>query len=212
MKAIKVATDDSNTYYGIVSRLKRTHLKFSSVSPSEVVNPTDDLIITGRDEVARFEGEVVAAEDLDEDPLIMEGQILSRLLERSRRDLLVGVDPGASIGIAVFYGGRELGAATTNSEEKSVEFLVEVAEKVPHSSLAVKIGNGEPRSSVRLARLLRERLPQQSLVEMVDESGTSLGAKGGRGGTRDQRAAAKIAFRKGSSFKGEAQQQRRTRG
>lgn len=210
MRAIKVATDDGNIYYGVVSRLKKTHLRFSSVSPGEVVGHTDDLIITGRSEVSGFGGEVVAAEDLDQDPLIMEGQLLSRLLEGSRRNLVAGVDPGASIGIAVFYGGRELGASTTNSEETAARLLAQVAEKVPHTSLAVKIGNGEPRSSLRLATLLREGLPREAVVEMVDESGTSLGPRRGRGETRDQRAAARIAFRKGVPFKGELRP-RRTR-
>ena len=37
MRIIKVATDNANTYYDIVSRLKRTHLRFSSVPPGQTV-------------------------------------------------------------------------------------------------------------------------------------------------------------------------------
>jgi predicted RNase H-like nuclease (RuvC/YqgF family) len=143
---------------------------------------------------------VVAIEDLNEDPLIMEGQLLSRLLDEPRRNLLVGIDPGSRIGLAVFYGGRELGTLTTNSAEKSVDSLVILVKEVPHSSLAVKIGDGEPRSSMRLARSLRERLPPSASIEIVDESGTSTGKRGAIGATRDQRAAARIAFRKGMQF------------
>ena len=200
MRIIKVVTDDGNAYYDIVSRLKRTHLRFSSLSPGQAVDSAKDLVITSRTEISAFGGSAVTIEDLNEDPLIMEGQLLSRLLDESRRNLLIGVDPGSRIGMAMFYGGRELGALTSNSVEGSVESLVTLVEEVPHSSLSVKIGGGEPKSSLRLASLLRERLPPSASVEIVDESGTSAGRSGAIGATRDQRAAARIAFRKGTQF------------
>ena len=201
MRIIKVATDDGNAYYDIVSRLKRTHLRFSSLSPGQAIDSAKDLVITSRTEVSAFGGSVVVTiEDLNKDPLIMEGQLLSRLLDESRRNLLIGIDPGSRIGVAMFYGGRELGALTSNSVERSVESLVTLVKEVPHSSLSVKIGGGEPKSSLRLASLLRERLPPSASVEIVDESGTSAGKSGAIGVTRDQRAAARIAFRKGIQF------------
>jgi hypothetical protein len=201
MRIIKVATDDGNAYYDIVSRLKRTHLRFSSLSPGQVVDSAKDLVVTSRAEISAFGGSVVVTiEDLNEDPLIMEGQLLSRLLDESRRNLLIGIDPGSRIGVAMFYGGRGLGALTSNSVERSVESLVTLVKEVPHSSLSVKIGGGEPKSSLRLASLLRERLPSSASVEIVDESGTSAGKSGAMGATRDQRAAARIAFRKGIQF------------
>lgn len=211
MRIIKVATDDGNAYYDIVSRLKRTHLRFFSISSGQVVDYAKDLVITSRKEAPVFGGNALAIEDLSENPFIMEGQILSRLLEESKRGLVIGIDPGSRIGVAVFYGGRELGSMTTNSVEESVEFLVRLVQEVPHSSLSVKIGGGEPKSSLRLARLLRERLPPSASMEIVDESGTSAGKRGAIGGTRDQRAAARIAFRKGIQFSGPPRS-RRTHG
>ena len=200
MRTIKVVTDDGNAYYHIVSRLKRTHLRFSSISPGQPFNPLLDLALTSRKEAPVLGGDAVAIEELSENPLIMEGQLISRLLEESRRNLLIGIDPGSRIGLVVFYGGREVGALTTVSADKLVELVVMVANDVPHSSLSVKIGAGEPKSSCRLASLLRERLPESASIEIVDESGTSSGKRGGIGATRDQRAAAMIAFRKGSQF------------
>jgi len=211
MRIIKVATDDGNAYYDIVSRLKRTHLRFDSLLPGQVVDSAKDLIITSSLEVSAFGGSAVAIEDLNEDPLIMEGQLLSRLLDEPRRNLLIGIDPGSRIGVAMFYGGRELGALTENSVENSVESLVMLVNEVPHSSVSAKIGGGEPKSSLRLARLLRERLPPSASVEIVDESGTSVGKRGAIGATRDQRAAARIAFRKGIQFS-DPVRSRRSRG
>jgi hypothetical protein len=208
MRIIKVATDDGNAYYDIVSRLKKTHLRFSSLSPGQAVDSAKELVITSRTENPLFGGGGVPIEDLAEDPLTMEGQLLSRLLEEPRRRLLIGIDPGSRIGIAVFYDGREIGALTSNSVEDSVDTLVKLVKEVPHSSLAVKIGGGEPKTSLRLARSLRGRLPSSASIEVVDESGTSAGKRGAIGATRDQRAAAKIAFRKGIQFSDSAQSRR----
>lgn len=210
MRIIKVVTDDGNAYYDIVSRLKKTHLRFVSLSSGQPVDPAKDLVLTSRSEVPKFGGEAVAVEDLDEDPIVLEGQLLSRLLDESRHIMLIGIDPGSRIGVAMFYGGRELGALTTSSVEGSVESVVRLVEAVPHSSLSVKIGGGEPKSSKRLARLLHERLPESATLEVVDESGTSAGRRGAMA-TKDQRAAARIAFRKGSPFT-EAGHPRRSRG
>lgn len=202
MRIIKVATDDGNAYYQIVSRLKKTHLRFSVLTSAQSANPSQDLVITSKKESSAFGGDVVAIEDLAEDPLVIEGQLLSRLLDDSRRDLLIGIDPGSRIGIAIFYGGRELGALTSNSMERLVKYLVVLVGEVPYSSLSVKIGAGEPVSSLTLARLLRERLPASASIEVVDESGTSVGKRGAIGANKDQRAAARIAFRRGARFSG----------
>ncbi len=202
MRIIKVATDDSNAFYEIVSRLKRTHLRFSISAVGESTNTEHELIVTSRREVSGFGRDAVAIEDLSEDPVRMEGQLLSRLVDESRRSLLIGIDPGSRIGVAIFYGGRELGAMTSNSVEMSVESLLTLVKEVPHSSLSVKIGDGEPKSSLRLARSLREGLPPSASIEIVNESGTSAGKRGATGATRDQRAAARIAFRKGVQFSG----------
>ena len=58
------------------------------------------MVITSRTEIPAFGGGAVPIEDLDEDPMIMEGQLLSRLLDESRRRLLIGIDPGSRIGMA----------------------------------------------------------------------------------------------------------------
>jgi len=211
MKAIKVATEDANAYYEIVSRLKKTHLRFSSIWPGQAVDSVRDLVLTSDQEKSALGGQAVAIGDLHKDPLIMEGQLLSRLLDESRRDLLIGIDPGSRIGVVMFYGGRELGALTANFVDEVVDLLVMVVREVPHSSLSVKIGGGEPRSSLLLARSLRGRLSPSASIEIVDESGTSAGKRGVIGATRDERAAVRIAFRKGVQFN-DAERSRRNLG
>ena len=108
MKVVSVATVDSRAYYSILSRLKRTNLRFVSVTLSQAAKDQRALIITTRKELGFFDGNAtsIPIEELDEDPLIMEGQILSRILNENKRSLLIGVDPGLRIGLVIFYGRR----------------------------------------------------------------------------------------------------------
>ncbi len=205
-----MATDDGAAYYDIVSRLKQTRLAFESVSPAEVTGSRRELVITTKQEQSGFKTPTFAIEELSTDPLMMKGQILSCFLEESKRVLLVGIDPGSRIGVVVFYGGMELGAFTANSIEGLERFLVSIVGEVPHSAMSVKIGAGEPRSATRLAVDLRRILPR-AVVEMVDESGTSAIKRGTIGTTRDQRAAVRIAFRKGVPFEPGFRHKRRSR-
>ena len=117
---------------------------------------------------------------------------------------MIGIDPGSRIGAAMFYGGRELGALTENSVEKLVDLLVVLAKEVPHSSLSVKIGGGEPRSSLRLARLSREKLPPSGLyprssMESEDVRRSRRGERSAPPGTSLSRGQ-DSAFRKGIQF------------
>jgi len=199
MRSIKVVTVDASAYYDVVSRLKATHLRFSSVSPGGLVDPARDLVLTSKREVRTYRDGAVAIEDLSRNPIVMEGQLLSRLLEESKRGLLIGIDPGSRIGMVIFFGGRELGALTENTVEGVVDFLATLVRDISHSSLSIKIGGGQPKSALRLAELLRARL-QGASIEIVDESGTSAGRRGTIGATRDERAAVRIAFRRGVRF------------
>ena len=197
MEGICVATADSRAYYSVLSRLRNTDLRFTSINPKDVTERCD-LIVTTRAELKGFEDKAVAIEDLDDDPLIMKGQILSRLSKMKNRDLLMGIDPGSRIGLAIYYGDSELARLIFNSIDDLREFIAKTVRRIPNSGVVVKIGDGSP----RLARSIAERVTEEvsgARIEIVDERGTSGRPAGGRL-KRDQNAAAKIAFRKGVSY------------
>ena len=72
------------------------------------------MIITSARETGQFGGLAVAFEDLDENPGVFKGQLLSKLNEGDDV-VLVGVDPGTRIGLAVFYGETNLEYSTFGS-------------------------------------------------------------------------------------------------
>lgn len=195
MKVVGVATGDGRAYYSILSRLKKTNLRFVSMTPAQAAGARVWPVITTKRELALFNGVSIPIEELDENPLIMEGQILSRTIRRTRQVLLIGVDPGLRIGVAVYYGGVRLGSLTVNAVDSLQQRIFAIVRSIPHARATVKIGDGYPRQSRLIAKALADQLPE-AVVEIVNERGTSQ--RNQRGMTRDQVAAARIAFRHGS--------------
>ena len=193
MNQICVATSRARAYYALVSRLRRAELSFSSVLPDSEFGECDVLLTTA-EEAGRLGGRTLVLEDLDENPGIFKGQILSKLA--SGQVVLVGVDPGKRTGLAVFYGQTKLAFNTFDSAAAVVSRVAAFGRGIPSSRLLVRVGNGNRVMAARLVEGLRRTVPRAT-IELVDESGTSTGSSRMKGVQRDQVAAAKIAFRKG---------------
>jgi hypothetical protein len=198
MRLIGVATADSRAYYLILSRLKKTNLCFVSLTPAKAIEEGFRPVITTKRETGDLGLGSIAVEELDDDPLIMEGQILSHGLRQAKQVLLIGVDPGSRIGVAVFYGGVKLGSLTFNSVELLCRRIVDVVQGIPHDRALIRIGDGSPRQSRLIVEMIATRLPR-AIIEIVDEKGTST--RHLKGLTSDQVAAQRIAIRKGSVMK-----------
>ena len=194
MNRICVATAKARAYYTIVSRLRRAGLPFSSALPDSDFGECD-LILTTSDEAEQFGTRALALENLDENPGVFKGQVVSRLTGGGNV-LLVGIDPGKRTGLAVFYGQEKLAFSTFDSTAAVCSRVGAFANGLPSSRLLVRVGNGNRAMASRLIDGLRREVPAATL-EVVDESGTSAGSSKMRGVQRDQAAAAKIAFRKG---------------
>ena len=195
MNRICVATAKARAYYSLVSRLRRAGLPFSSALPDSDF-AWCDLILTTSDEAGQFGSKAMTLEELDENPGIFKGQVVSRLLGGGNV-LLVGVDPGKRTGLAVFYGQMKLAFSTFDSAAAVCSRVGAFAKGLPSSRLLVRVGNGNGPMASKLIDGLRREVPAAT-IEVVDESGTSAGSSKMRGVQRDQVAAAKIAFRKGN--------------
>ena len=194
MNRICVATSKARAYYAMVSRLRRAGLPFASVLPDSDLGDCD-LVLTTAEELGQFGGRALALENLDENPGIFKGQLVSRLVGRSEV-MLVGVDPGKRTGLAVFYGQTRLAFSTFDSLGAVCSRVGGFARGVPSSGLLVRVGNGNKQMASKLVDGLRREVPGAT-IEVVDESGTSTGPGRMKGVQKDQVSAAKIAFRKG---------------
>ncbi|QQG48339.1 MAG: hypothetical protein HY247_06210 [archaeon] len=194
MNRICVVTEKGHEYYALVSRLRRAGLPFTSMLPDSDYKACS-LILTTTSEASRFGDKALSLEDLDENPGVFKGQLLSSM-DGAGLPVLVGVDPGTRTGMAVFYGETPLAFGTYNSV-KSVSARIQAFWKgIKAQRFVVRVGSGNPSLAQRIAEVLAIEVPGAA-VELVDESGTSTSSPRFKGVQRDQSAAAKIAFRKG---------------
>jgi len=191
---ICVVTSKAKTYYAIVSRMRKVGLPFTSAVSAEDCRDCT-LIVTSADEAGQFHGRVLALEDLSESPGIFKGQLLSKV-DGGRDVVLVGIDPGKRIGLAVFYGETNLEYSTFGSITGLSFKVGSFVRGVPAKRFVIRVGNGSPATATKIAESLKLEAPD-AVIEMVDESGTSVRRVRLRGVQGDQGAAAKIAFRKG---------------
>lgn len=196
MKVVSIATLDSRAYYSILNRLKMTNLDFVSLTPMQARAARREPIITTNKERDFFVGTSIPIEELDENPIIMEGQILSRISPEDKKVLLIGIDPGSRMGVVVFYGDTKLGSLTVESMEELRSQLLNFIRRIHSIKALVRLGDGAPRLSKAISEMIRRDLPEVT-VEVVDERGTTTSRRRSDGLTRDQGAAAKIARRKG---------------
>lgn len=194
MNRVCVVTSKARAYYALVSRLRRAGLPFASMVPGSDCRGCE-LILTTMEEARPFGSKAVALEDLDENPGVFKGQIVSRL-DGGDDVIFVGVDPGKRTGLAVFYGETRLAFNTFDSAVALCARVGGFAAGLPESRFVVRIGNGNRGAAAKLAEALRRSVPHAT-IEIVDESGTSARTARMKGVQGDQGSAAKIAFRRG---------------
>jgi len=197
MVRICVMTSQARVYYSLVSRLRKADLPFISLV-SGTRHPECDLTLTTRAESDTIGHSALPAELLDDDPFVFKGQILSHL-DDGRETLLIGVDPGRRIGMAVYYGETSLEFNSFDSMEILCSRVASFVRKVPAKKSLVRIGNGNSALAMGLALSVTRRVPG-AMIEIVDEAGTSVRGLRIKGVQGDQRAAARIAIRKGVAF------------
>src|SRR4030042_2024821 len=96
--------------------------------------------------------------------------------KRYYEKLTVGIDPGKVLGFAVIADGKVVEAENCFSVEEAIEKIKKVLKNLSDAtttSTTVKIGNGVPAIKEDLMRALDEALPQNVVLESVEEAGTS---------------------------------------
>jgi hypothetical protein len=194
MSRVCVVTSNATAYYAVVSRLREAHLSFESLLPDSDYDGCQ-VILTTRGESGRFGGRAAVLEDLDENPGVFKGQIISRL-DGAEEELVIGVDPGSRIGMAAYYGKTSLAFNTFRSASDLCSRVGAFVNGVPAKKSVVRIGNGNRAQVARFVESIKREAPGAT-IEVVDESGTSVRRVKIKGVQRDEGAAAKIAFRKG---------------
>ncbi|MEM3437636.1 MAG: hypothetical protein QXP55_03760 [Nitrososphaerales archaeon] len=202
---IAVTTIDGRAYYKITSILKEMGLEFDNVMIGQSFSPRVKLVITTEKERNLINHEkILSLEELSKDPYLAKEKIIDYLYSNSDESIIIGIDPGKRIGIAVYYKQRELMGEVLNSVDEIIEKIVKLVNCSHVKKKIVRIGNGELDIAERIANELSKRL-KDVIIELVDERGTSSLSKikSRRKIVRDQRSAMIIALRQGKRYFGD---------
>ncbi len=207
MKAkIAVVTVSGKAYYLIVNELKRKNIPFLSIIPKEPIPIEIKVVITTEKEQPQINHEkvLIYKEGMKPEALINEALQIIQGKEHYGK-IVIGVDPGEIFGLAVLADGKVIETENCFSVEETLNKIKDVLkniEKIPTTSVSVKIGDGVRSYKEKLLQVLDDALPSNVMLESVSEAGTDryLSETKHRRGLRDIVSAIKIAGRNGYTF------------
>jgi len=207
MKAkIAVVTVSGKAYYLIVDELRKKNLPFLSLTPGEPVPTEIEVVITTRDEMQLINHKrlLLYKENDSTESIVKQASQIAAGKEYFEK-VVVGVDPGDVVGIAMLADGRVIETANCfsfNETLNKIEALLKGFKNIHLASISVKVGDGVPSRKENLLRILDKALPSNVVLESVSEAGTSscLSEAKHRRGLRDIISAIHIAGRAGQRF------------
>ena len=204
MKAkIAVVTVHGRAYYELVKELQKKRLPFLSLKPWDPVPLHVKVVITTAEEshqishpqILRFEQGSNPESVVDKATLIIQGK-------QGYEKVVVGVDPGKTCGIAILGDNKVLETLTSSNIEKAAHLVADSLNRFPAEVKVVRVGNGPPEYTKTLLDSLAKELPEETMMEIVSEAGTSrlTSRSANRRVLRDAVSAIKIAGRNGRAF------------
>ena len=172
---VAIATVKGKAYFLIVNVLREKHIPFVSLVPGEPLPSEVKVVITTEREshLMKHERILIFHDESELDTLVNE---VKRILQgkEAYEKIVVGVDPGGAIGLAVIADGNVIEESNCFSANELINNITKMVRDVNFSvtSVSVKIGNGV---SVYRAMLenLDDALPPQVELEVVSEAGTN---------------------------------------
>lgn len=192
---IAVATVLGRAYYKIVNELKSRDIPFLSLIPGESIPPSIKVVITTENEASLIDHPRVLIYDVETDPSRVVDEALRIIMDKSLyEELIIGVDPGKTFGIAILADGKILRRERGLSMERAIALILSELGRNPSRIRKVRIGRGVPDLAEEIVRRLKGSLPEGVAIEIVDEGGTStIKDKGFKRKLSDADSAARIA-------------------
>ena len=204
MKAkIAVATVHGRTYYRLVTELQRRGLPFLSLKPWDPVPLDIKVVLTTRDESPQISHPKILSFEQDSSPeSVVDKALLTLQGKQGYEKVVVGVDPGKTYGIAVLGDNKILATLTSSNKEEASHLVVDSLKRFPAEVRLVRIGDGPVEYTKTLLESLNRTLPEETLMEIVSEAGTSrlTNKSVNRRMLKDAVSAIKIAGRNGRMF------------
>jgi len=201
---IAIVTTSGKAYYRLVDGLTRRAVPFISLTPEDAIPLSVKVVITTGEEKKRVRfSEVLVYHEAD-DPTDVIEKALQMLSNKSTYDqVIVGVDPGKTFGIAVMGDGNVLKSMNVFDAGEAAQRILQALNAINANRKKVKIGNGAKEYQLELVKLLNRCLPLDIILELVNEKGTTRTGEAlskYRHTPRDIMSAVRISMRKGSEI------------
>jgi len=198
---VAVATVEGKAYFLIVNKLREQNIPFISLVPGDVVPAEVRAAITTEKEkhLVKNENILIIPSENELDDLVNE---VKRILQgkEAYEKILIGIDPGEAIGLAVIADGKVIEQENCFSTQEVINSIIKTIRNVNSTvtSVSVKIGNGVPVYK-ELVKALDDALPPADVLEVVNEAGTNLPIKNNKRSRRVRHisSAIRIAGRSG---------------
>ena len=198
---VAVATVVGKAYFHIVNQLREQGIPFVSLFPGDSAPAEVKVVITTPqetdkikfEEVLLFAGENGLNDLTNEVKRILQGK-------KAYEKIIIGLDPGMATGLAVITDGAIIEEDNCFSSQEIINCIIKIIKNVNFkvTRVIVKIGNGVPMYK-DLFEALDEALPQEVMLEVVNEAGTNKPLKENKRsrGIRHISSAIRIAGRSG---------------
>ena len=198
---IAIITLNSKAYYEIVKILKTHGFCFCSLTPTDKIPKSINLVITTNAEKHIVSGiNHITIEELH-NTLTQRCVLISKLSDVKLDIITIGIDPGYRSGLTVYSYNKQLYSKVCRSTSEIKKIVLEICKYFMYSKKIIKIGIGDKHNSFRLADSIKKFNDKNTSIEIVNEFGTSQQKrKPNKRGFKDIRAAEIIAFRQGKSY------------
>jgi len=192
---IAVATVSGRAYYWLVNELNRRKIPFLSLVPGESIPPSIKVVITTENERKLIDHPSVLLYNPEKEPSAIIDEAV-RIIQDKKiyEELVIGVDPGKTFGIAVLGDGNILEKKEQLTLEMAIDSVLTAINRHPARTRKIKIGDGMPEVAEEIASRLEISVPEDTTIEIVSEAGTSnMRGEGSRKKISDADAAVNIA-------------------
>jgi len=192
---IAVATVSGKAYYWLVNELNKRKIPFLSLIPGEIIPPSIKVVITTKDERKLVDHPSVLIYNPEEEPSAIIDEVI-RIIKNKKtyEELIIGIDPGKTFGVAVLGDGNILEKKEQLTLEMAIDSVLTAINRHPARVRKIKIGDGMPEIAEEIASRLEISIPKDTTIEIVSEAGTSnIKAKGSWKKISDADAAVNIA-------------------
>jgi hypothetical protein len=172
---VAVATVHGKAYFLIVNELREQNISFVSVIPGEPLPGEVKVVITTEQEKPKVKHEKTLVFSGENNIVDLFNEIKRILLGKEAFEkIIVGIDPGEAIGLAVIADGKVIEEGNCFSTPELISSILKSIRNINFTvtSVCVKIGNGVPIYQ-ELLQALDDVLPSEVTLVVVNEAGTN---------------------------------------